>query len=945
MSRTAALFAVLLVITGARPAPAFEPEGVLPTEASGPLSGAHALAPDSVARRPAPAGEDPAPPPDELVAQALEHAPAVAALAARVQQAREMVRPAGALPNPMVELMIQDVGFPRWTVGTEEMSMAGPQLTQGIPFPGKRGERRRAAKAELAVKADELELLRREVTRDIRSLYARLYALDQERQALASGRELLEMLAATVRERYGVGLAEQEAAVKAQLAVSRLEERQDDLTAERAGLAAAVNRLLDRPGDAALGRVASLPEPQFPAPPWEPVVLQNSAGIAVRRAAVEAAERKLKVARMELRPDLVAGAGVGFRGGRDPVATFRLGVELPLWAAGNQLPMIRAAGQELEAARQDLREAEAGGGPRRPGWRRTGAGRAARCRATRRPSCRRPAWPSTRRVPATWPGGAISRRSSRTSTCGSRPAPGWPGARPNASRRGPNCRPSSARAAPPPGRRSEEETMIDLRGDVRRSLPLLVLLACGMLAFGALVAGCGRPAATGRTAGGQRQQYHCPMHPTYVSDRPGDCPICGMKLVPIEAKKPNGAGGPPAAAGATTASAGPRRILHYRNPMNPAVTSPVPMKDEMGMDYVPVTSDQVSVAGSVEGHASVEVSPDELKLAGLQSIVARRGRLAHTIRTVGEVKADETRISQVHTKISGWVEKLFVSSSGQAVRRGQPLLSIYSPELLATQQEFLRARESAARFTGSDLPEVRRGGEELLAAARQRLALFDVPQSFVETLESTGKPQRTVTLDAPASGFVTGKEVFAGTQIEPGMTLFTVTDLSKVWIEAEVYEYEAPLVRTGQQARVTLAYDPARVYVGRVSYIYPYLNPDTRTLRIRFEFDNPGLALKPGMYANVELDAQAVAGILIPDASILDTGPRQIVYVKTGEGRYEPRQVKVGIRSDGQAQILSGVKEGDEVVDRANFLLDSESRLRAAIGKAPGAHTAGAGAR
>jgi RND family efflux transporter MFP subunit len=274
------------------------------------------------------------------------------------------------------------------------------------------------------------------------------------------------------------------------------------------------------------------------------------------------------------------------------------------------------------------------------------------------------------------------------------------------------------------------------------------------------------------------------------------------------------------------------------------------------------------------------------------------------------------------------------------------LLSIYSPELLATQEEFLRARESAARFAASDVPEVRRGGPELLEAARRRLLLFDVPRSFIDTLERTGQPQRTVTLESPASGFVTSKDVSSGARIEPGVTLFTVTDLSRVWVEGEVYEYEAPLVRPGQKARVTLAYDPSKVHTGRIRYIYPYLNADTRTLRVRFEFDNPGLTLKPGMYVNVELDAQAVQGILIPDASILDTGPRQIVYVKTGEGRYEPRQVKVGVRSDGQAQILSGVKAGEVVVDRANFLLDSESRLRAAIGRSPAAaDTTGGGAR
>jgi multidrug efflux pump subunit AcrA (membrane-fusion protein) len=360
---------------------------------------------------------------------------------------------------------------------------------------------------------------------------------------------------------------------------------------------------------------------------------------------------------------------------------------------------------------------------------------------------------------------------------------------------------------------------------------------------------------------------------------------------------------------------------------------------------VPVYSDEVSAGSGVDGHAPVEVSPDGARLAGLQTAVARRGTMARTVRTVGEVKADETRIRAVQVRISGWVERLYVNSTGQAVRKGQPLLSVYSPELLATQEEFLRARESADRFAASDVPEVRRGGADLLEAARRRLLLFGVPRSFVETLEKTGKPQRAVTLEAPASGFVTSKDVLAGARIEPGMTLFTITDLSRVWVEGDLHEYEAPLVRLGQRARVTLAYDPTRVYAGRISYVYPYLDTDTRTLRIRFEFDNPGLALKPGMYADVELDVQAAEGVLIPDAAVLDAGLRQIVYVKTGEGRYEPRRVTVGLRNDGQAQILSGLKAGEVVVDRANFLLDSESRLRAAITRAPAADTPGGGAR
>ena len=280
-------------------------------------------------------------------------------LLARRQEARELVRPAGSLPNPMGEVMLQDVGFPRWTVGEEDMSMVGPQITQAIPFPGKRGARRRVAQAEVTVKENELELLRREVAHDIRGLYARLHAVDSERLALSSGHDLLEMLAATVRDRYSAGVAEGEAAIKAQLVLSRVTEQLDDLAAERQELVAAINRFLDQPGDAPLGRVTTLPETVVPPTPWEAVVLENSVEVAMRRAEVRAAERRLQVARLERWPDFVAGAGIGYRRSKDPAVTLRLGLDLPLWSAQNQGPMIRAAAQNLEASRQALRDAEA----------------------------------------------------------------------------------------------------------------------------------------------------------------------------------------------------------------------------------------------------------------------------------------------------------------------------------------------------------------------------------------------------------------------------------------------------------------------------------------------------------------------------------------------------------------------------------------------------------
>ncbi len=365
--------------------------------------------------------------------------------------------------------------------------------------------------------------------------------------------------------------------------------------------------------------------------------------------------------------------------------------------------------------------------------------------------------------------------------------------------------------------------------------------------------------------------------------------------------------------------------------MNPSVTSPVPAKDEMGMDYVPVYAEEAKgAAGGISGMASVETGGEGFRLAGVQTAVAERQSLSRTARAAGVVVADETRVRHVHTKVAGYIEKLYVNYTGQEVRRGQPLLSIYSPELLATQRELLRAKEIAERFSGSALPEVRRGGEELLEAARQRLELLDVPPGFISRLESTGQAQRTVTLTAPASGFVTGKEIFEGQEVQPGMDVLTLTDLSRVWIEADFYEYESRSLRLGEKATVSLPYDPGVRLTGRVAFIYPVLDPQTRTIKVRLEFPNPGLALKPGMYVDVTPELETAEGVVIPDSAILDTGVRQVVFVEKG-GAFVPREVRVGNRDGGRALVLSGVEAGERVAIRANFLLDSESRLRAAL--------------
>jgi len=334
----------------------------------------------------------------------------------------------------------------------------------------------------------------------------------------------------------------------------------------------------------------------------------------------------------------------------------------------------------------------------------------------------------------------------------------------------------------------------------------------------------------------------------------------------------------------------------------------------------------------VPGLAAVQVTAEGVRLAGVQTEPARHERLERTIRAVGTVLPDETRIRHFHTRVTGWVEKLYVNFTGQVVRRGQPILSIYSPQLVATQEEFLRARDAATRFAASQFPEVRTGGRDLLVSARRRLELLDVPETFIDEIERTGTPQRTVTLMAHDSGYVTFKGVFEGQQVDPSMMdLFTITDLSRVWIEGDFYEYEARELHLGAEAKLTLPYEGEVRRVGRIAFVSPTLNPDSRTLRVRFEVDNPKLELKPGMFANVELSVDVREGLVIPDSAVIDTGERQVVFVSLGGGMFAPRQVTLGIRSNGKTEVLAGVVNGEQVAVRANFLLDSESQLRAAI--------------
>jgi RND family efflux transporter MFP subunit len=407
-----------------------------------------------------------------------------------------------------------------------------------------------------------------------------------------------------------------------------------------------------------------------------------------------------------------------------------------------------------------------------------------------------------------------------------------------------------------------------------------------------------------------------------VSDKPGNCPICGMRLVPIPASPAHapetGAPKPPAGEKGTIGSAAAA-------PEAPAAPGAGSMGSMPGM---PGMAEASSQPPSKAIPSVLDLGVERTRLAGVEVAEATTGSVARTVRAVGTVAVDESRVREVTTKIAGFVETLYVNTTGQPVRAGAPLFEVYSPELLASQEEYLRARRSAAEFERSSLPEVRRGGEEIVAAARRRLELFDVPKDFLARLDETGRARRTVVFNAPFSGVVTAKNVVAGQRIDPGMDLLTVTDLSRVWVVAQVYEDEMSAARVGAAARVTLPYDPHVAVTGRVAFVYPTLDADTRTLKVRLEFANPRDALKPGMFVNVELGTSRAAGVVVPDSAVIGTGTRQVVFVETAPGRFALREVSVALRADGRAVIASGLRAGERVVVSANFLLDSESRLR-----------------
>jgi len=373
--------------------------------------------------------------------------------------------------------------------------------------------------------------------------------------------------------------------------------------------------------------------------------------------------------------------------------------------------------------------------------------------------------------------------------------------------------------------------------------------------------------------------------------------------------------------------------LTWRNPMNPSITSATPAKDPMGMDYVPVCAEDAAGGGSGPA-GTVVIDPTITQLIGVRVSKAEQKNLSREITTVGRITFDETKLVTLHPKVDGWVDKLFVDKTGETVQQDTMLLSFYSPELVATQNEYLLALSNWQQLKDSPYRDIRDGAKRLLDSSLDRLRFFDVAEHQIRKLQQTHKVRKSMHIHAPAAGVVTKIGVREGAHVTPASELYQIADLSSIWVLADLYEYEIGWVKVGDEAKLRIPSLPDHDFTGHITYIYPYLDPKTRTNKVRIEFDNAEGLLKPDMFGDVTIVASlSKSGVFVPRESVLITGKQAHLFVQTEPGRFEPRTVRTGVRAEGLIQIIKGVKAGELVVSSGQFLIDSESSIREAAAK------------
>ena len=478
---------------------------------------------------------------------------------------------------------------------------------------------------------------------------------------------------------------------------------------------------------------------------------------------------------------------------------------------------------------------------------------------------------------------------------------------------------------------------------LRKSLAILALVV--VIAIGAVYRGkvvgyflhqhssATAPATSG---GGTAERkvlfWYDAMNAQHHYDKPGKAPD-GMDLVPQYADD-----GAQSAAGQSgdmskPASSDERKILFWYDPMHPAYKSDKPgIAPDCGMQLIPKYADE-DTGTKTMAVGTVKIAPDRQQLIGVRTSTVQREPLVRSVRTTGQVTADETKIEHVHVKTSGYIDKVYVDYIGQLVKKGQPLFTVYSPDLVATEEEYLIAKRGEKNLGTSEFKEVSQGGQALLRSARERLKLWDVSDEQIKKLDESGEVSRTLTFYSPVNGFVMDRKAFPQTAITPDMDLYQITDLSKIWVNADIYEYEVPYVKVGQTVAMQLSYYAGKTYTGKVTYIYPTVDPVTRTVKVRIECPNPHYDLKPQMFADVDMKINYGNQILVPQEAVMDSGDKQYVFLVHDGGVFEPRSIQMGAKLDGKVVVLSGLKPGETIVTSGNFLVDSESRLKSAMGE------------